>query len=649
MVNGRIMIVEDEGLVAEDLAACIAGFGYEVVGVASSAAAARALAETQKPDLALLDIQLRGEADGIALAQELRRHQIGFVYLTAHSDERTLERAQTTEPLGYVLKPFGARDMLPVLQTALYRHSAEVRLRGMEHWLSTTLRSIGDGVLVTDVDGRVTFMNRVAEGIAGVTQHDAVGRDLLEILPFVDPHGAPTNDNVAARAIAEGATVYLEPGIDLVRSDGSRIGIDDCASPIRDDDGKVTGAVVVFRDATERRRVDHRRQEADRRVIEAEKLESLAVVAGGLAHDLNNVLTSILGNVALCRHAGPAEPLLTPLHDIESGVRTAAELCRRMLNGLGACPVAPQAIPLGEVVAECLQRERTMAAGQIGLHARPERTDLAVMADPVQLRQVIGNLVRNAVEALAGRRGEVVVRAGAVHLPNQHVEAGNPMQTLPPGDYVWIEVADDGPGMPADVKARVFEPFFTTKIGGRGLGLANVHSIVRRHHGAIGVESEPGIGTVFRVLLPSAGAAPAAADAATPAPQPTVLVVDDDEAVRNTTMRLLSLRRWQCHGAASGAEAMRMLRGGLAVDGVVLDALMPSESGIETLAAIRAWRQDLPVLLVSGLSHHPDPGRASDPATAFLAKPFRIDELTGELRRLMRPGDGRQRAPSTRE
>jgi len=631
-MNGRIMIVEDEGLVADDLSSCIQGFGYDVVGVASSVEAAEQLVDRVKPDLVLLDIQLRGERDGIDLAAELRKKQIGFVYLTAHSDRRTLDRAEVTEPLGYVLKPFGARDMLPVLKTALYRHAAEKNLRGMEAWLSTTLRSIGDGVLVTDRDGRVTYVNPEAERLLGRRCQDVVGSDSAEVLHLVAPDGSAMASNLATRAIELSANVRLEPGLDLVRPDGTRVAIDDCASPVCSDRGDVTGAVVVFRDDSERRLVEQRRFEADQRMHEAEKLESLSVVSSGLAHDLNNVLVSVLGSVALCRATQPQPAVLDSLQLIEKSARDASVLCHRMLNGAGANPLTLALVDLVAVVDECARRERTIAGDRVAIRTRFERPELFVSADEVQMQQVITNLLRNAVEAMRGAGGTVTVRGGTVTLPNEFARGQTGTDELPAGDYVWLEVADDGPGMPTNVKAKVFEPFFTTKTSGRGLGLANVASIVRRHDGVIACESEFGCGAVFRILLPGSVEANSVRARAVPR---TALVVDDDRGVRVVTSRLLGTRNWACHEASNGDDAVRMLRDGLAVDAVVLDMMMPGTDGNHALTAIRALRPELPVVVVSGLEPR-EPALVSDPHTAFLMKPFVIDQLTTAIERLRR-------------
>jgi DNA-binding NarL/FixJ family response regulator len=206
MTSRRVMIVEDESLVAEDLQTCLAKSGFDVVGIADCAESARRLANAASPDLALLDIRLKGTEDGIDIAEHLRRERIGFVYLTSHADAATLARARTTEPLGYVLKPFDAREMVPVLEMAFYRHGAERRLRDMEAWLNLTLRSIGDGVVVTDAQRRVTYLNPVAERLLGWSRHDALGLPVGDVMCLVRAANGATVDCLVARALRTEAT-----------------------------------------------------------------------------------------------------------------------------------------------------------------------------------------------------------------------------------------------------------------------------------------------------------------------------------------------------------------------------------------------------------------------------------------------------------
>ncbi len=503
MTTRRVMIVEDEAIVAEDLRMCLGQMGYEVVGVADSAGAAERLAQTSSPELALLDIRIKGSRDGIELAAWLQEQRIGFVYLTSHADETTLGRARNTEPLGYVLKPFHARELHPVLEMAFHRHAAEQRLRSMENWLATTLRSIGDAVIVTDASRRVSYLNPAAERVTGWKLSDALGIPSADVLRLVQDVSHEALDDVVARAMMGEATVYLEPGVELVRRDGTRIPVDDTAAPIKDADGCVTGAVVVIQDATQRLRQLQEQGEVQERLEEARRLHGLGVLAGGLAHDLNNILTTILGEVGLAQDDATG-PLRDRLDEIESQAMTAGSLCRSLLSGAGAGPVERVAVAVAEVAQACLGRVRKLAPHGIALEVLSEAHGLRVLANPTHLHQVLQNLLQNAVEALAGRSGTVVVRLGTTRLPSRAPGAAGFELELPPGDYVWIEVADDGPGMADAVLRRIFDPFFTTKVHGRGLGLASVRGIVRRNGAAITAVSEEGHGTVFRLLWPAA-------------------------------------------------------------------------------------------------------------------------------------------------
>jgi two-component system, cell cycle sensor histidine kinase and response regulator CckA len=634
MPSGRIMIVEDESLVAEDLNSILETAGFEVVGIADSFGSAEEMAEVGHPDIALLDIRLKGERDGIDLAHELRRRSIGFVYLTSHSDAGTLARAEVTEPLGYVLKPFGAREMLPVLQTAFYRHAAELRLRNVESWLRTVLHSIGDAVFVTDRDARVTYINPVAEALVGRRLRHATGMMLTDIAPVTDLRTGEQVSCIAKRAMEQGNVVFLEPEAELLRADKMRLPVEDCGAPIRDADGTITGAVVVMRDGTPRKRMEQQRLEAERRMQDAQRLESIGVVASGLAHDLGNVVTSILGNVSLCIEEGASSA--TSLREIENQALLAADLCNRMLAGARPAQPSLAAVELGPLVTDCINTERGLAGDLVQFAYEPERAGLQLSADAVQVRQVLQNLLRNACEAMGERGGGVVVRAGPIELPSTLLGERSAARMLRTGSYVWLEVCDDGPGMPDEVKARIFTPFFTTKSTGRGLGLASVMGIVHRHGAAMEIESALGVGTVFRLFWPAAVAAATAADRPTAPPVAgrTVLLVDDDDAVRKTTLRLLEGRGWLCHQAADGERALALLRAEPGIAAVVLDLRLQGIVSDKLLADMRAHRADLPVLLVSGAPDVPSELRL-DERVRFLAKPFRIDELVLYLQQLI--------------
>lgn len=206
-----------------------------------------------------MDIHLSGEMDGIAAADEIRRrNRLPVVFLTAHSDEATLNRAKITEPYGYVLKPFDERELQITIEIALYRHGAEMKLRQMERWLGTTLKSIGDGIITTDMEGKIIFMNRMAEVLTGWPQSEALGRPFGEILRLIHTTTRTRVNNLVERVLAHGVIIDLSPDTALINRQEDDVPIDKSAAPIRDENGKVTGVVIVFRELTARKYVEEK-------------------------------------------------------------------------------------------------------------------------------------------------------------------------------------------------------------------------------------------------------------------------------------------------------------------------------------------------------------------------------------------------------
>jgi len=512
MFNARILIAEDEGLVAEDLRQLLQRLGYAVAGIVDTAAQAVTMAAALRPDLVLMDIRLEGEGDGIDAAIQLKQqHAIPFVFVTAHADPATLARATRAEPLGYVVKPFNERELGAAIETALYRHQAEDRLQRMERWLSTTLHSIGDAVIVADQDQRVTFLNGVAEQMTRWPINEALGQRFDLVFKVLQGKDRLPMTSQASTALHTGVTVRVDDDSLLVARDGTVIPIDDSAAPIRDDHGQAIGVVVVFRDCTERKRMRDEQQRMERRLQDAARLESLGVLAGGLAHDLNNILTAILGNASLCRRELAAgSPQQQHLQVIETSVHAAADLCRQMLTCAGIGPLATGPVDLNKIVGDGIDLVRGSLGPGVQVQTRLAAAPVASRGDPGQLAQVVMNLLLNAAEALPDGNGTVTVATGTMPVTAARLATMVGTPTLPAGDYAFLEVTDTGAGMSAATQARIFEPFFSTKSLGRGLGLPGVLGIVRRHGGAIRVDSVPGTGTMIRALLPQAEPPPAA-------------------------------------------------------------------------------------------------------------------------------------------
>lgn len=255
-LNGtpRIMVVEDEGIIAQDIKNCLEGLGYIVPDVVFTGREAISRAEELRPDLVLMDIVLKGDIDGIETAAEIRKkYNIPIVYLTAYEDDRTLKRAKMTEPLGYILKPFEERYLRSSIEMALYKHQMETKLKENERWLSAILKSVGDAVIVTDQFGFIKFLNPVAEVLTGWTLHEVAGKRIYELLLLLDEDTREPMQNPIERVLAENIVIGRSNHTVLIARDGREISIDHSSSPLRDDKGRLTGAVLIIQDITERK------------------------------------------------------------------------------------------------------------------------------------------------------------------------------------------------------------------------------------------------------------------------------------------------------------------------------------------------------------------------------------------------------------
>jgi PAS domain S-box-containing protein len=262
MSNVKILVVEDESIVAMDIKHRAEGLGYSVTGITPSGEGAIQKALETLPDLVLMDIVLKGDMDGVEAAQKIRDTlDIPVVYLTAYSDEKTLKRAKVTEPFGYIIKPFEDRELHSAVEVALYKHKMESKLKESEKWLSTTLESIGDAVIATDENGCVKFMNPVAMAITGWNEADALGKNLKEIYNIIKEDSEASIDDPVKEVIQKNQIIELNDPTILITRNGNKVPIDDSSAPIKDSNGNIIGVALVFRDITERRKAEKEREE----------------------------------------------------------------------------------------------------------------------------------------------------------------------------------------------------------------------------------------------------------------------------------------------------------------------------------------------------------------------------------------------------
>lgn len=257
MAKTRVMIVEDEDIVALDIKKILKNLGYDIAAVASTGKDAIKAAMESRPDLILMDIKLKGGMDGVETATRLRNIiDTPTIYITAYSDDDTLKRAKITEPFGYLLKPFESRELYTAIEMALYKHRMEKKLRDSEEWLSTTLKSIGDAVITTDTEGYIIFMNVVAEKLTGWKLSEAKGKDIKSVFKIIDEETYEVIENPVKKVIEEGVFPGRPNHTILISRNGKEIPIEDNASPIKDDEGNIIGVVMVFKDITDRKRAE---------------------------------------------------------------------------------------------------------------------------------------------------------------------------------------------------------------------------------------------------------------------------------------------------------------------------------------------------------------------------------------------------------
>ncbi|HDK16724.1 MAG TPA: PAS domain S-box protein, partial [Nitrospirae bacterium] len=256
MAKKQIMIVEDESIVAEDIKMSLQGMGYKVPAVVSRGEEAIKKATKFRPDLVLMDIVLQGEMNGIDVAGQIRaKLNIPVIYLTAYADDDTLSRAKVTEPFGYLIKPFEDRELYSVIETALYKHGMEKKVKESQEWLSTVLKSIGDAMIATDMDGRIMFINPVAEKLTGWKQEEAKGKTIEEVFNIINEETGERAESPVKKVLRERTVVGLTDQTILIARDGAKRPIDDSGAPIRDEKGNITGVVLVFRDITEHKKL----------------------------------------------------------------------------------------------------------------------------------------------------------------------------------------------------------------------------------------------------------------------------------------------------------------------------------------------------------------------------------------------------------
>ncbi len=564
----------------------------------------------------------------IAAGREVR---VDWCFRHPNGSWRWLESAGRS----YVTSTGEKRSVL-ISRDVTERVRAEQELRRSEERYRVLLETAGYVVSESDMEGRLLFASPNLVELNGYTPEELVGTTPV---PLVHPDDVERTTSLFLRSLETGKATHTDP-YRFRHKDGSWRWMDGVSILYERPDGERI-RLGMTRDITDRVEAERCRRELEERMQQAQKLEGLGVMAGGIAHDFNNLLTPILGDTSLALLDLPPEsPVRARLQKVQKAAHRAAALTHQMLTYAGEESLHIEVLNLSRLVQEMAQLLETAASRESVLVYDLGSALPAIEGDAARVSQVVMNLITNASEALEGE-GRITLRTGVEALDAPalaRIILGNELSA---GRFVFVEVADTGCGMDAETRARIFDPFFTTKFTGRGLGLAAVLGIVRAHQGAIDLESEPGRGTRFRVYFPAADRILAQA-VPPPAREPwrasgTLLVVDDEDGVRDLARDTLVRAGFRVYCARDGREALEIFeRHADEIRLVLLDRTMPTTSGEETFEGIRKLRPHARVILVSGYSRQ----RASERfrgkgLDGFLEKPFLPATLLERVREVL--------------
>ncbi len=483
----RILVVEDEVIVAEDIRRSLETQGYAVPSTAVSGEEAIREALENNPDLALMDIFLLGEMDGIETARKIRSLvDIPVIYLTAYSDKIILERARLTEPFGYILKPFKERELVIAIENALFKHKIEKKLKESREWLNTTLQSINEGVIATDSKGLVKFMNPAAQFMTGWGQEESQGRFLMDVFYI----SGGTKDS---ELFGMGGDIIRGYQTLLNSRQRAKTPVDLSFAPIRDEKGGIKGKVLVFRDINEQKRAEEYRIEKDRlEYASRAKSEFLA----NMSHELRTPLNAIIGFSELLMQK-KAGDLNEKQGKYVGNVISASNHLLGLINDIldlsrveaGKVELSVEQISVPSAISDAI----TLITEKASKHNINLKKDLDpqlefIEADRQRFKQMLYNLLSNAVKFSKEEGGAVTLK------------------TRKEGDFAKISVSDEGIGIREDDMGKLFKTFGQLESGrkseGTGLGLAITKNLAELHGGTITVESKYGVGSTFTLHIP---------------------------------------------------------------------------------------------------------------------------------------------------
>ncbi|MCP4149493.1 MAG: response regulator [bacterium] len=626
MKRGRVLIVEDEQILQLALRENVTALGYEVVGGVDSGARAIELALELSPELILMDIRIKGKIDGIEAAEIIHRSKnIPIVYLTAYADDKTLARAKPTNPEAYLAKPINPVELKSAIELALYRKKMEEKVIQSEKRFRSIFENSLDTIFISTPEGQLVDINAAGCKLFGYTKEELLSINISElyleprerstVLSAIDTHGGVKEHEFFLKT-KQGKTI-----IALIT-----------ASLVKDVSGLTTGYQGIIRDFTEKKQLEEK-------LIQAAKMESIGRLAGGMAHDFNNVLTIICGYAEKLYLQMQDKNAKGDLKTILTAVEKAARLIESILIFSRKKKMNPEPIMLDEILRElekmldCVLVEHMAIQLVLGSGGW-------IFIDKSQLEQVIMNLAVNARDAMP-QGGKITISTCKRTLPNDRT--GN-SAGIEAGQYIELVVADTGIGMNDATREKIFEPFFSTKEEGKGtgLGLSTVYGIVKQNNGFIRVDSEVGKGAAFSILFPEFKGKRELATASVKKKQGhwkglTVLVVEDEEQIVQLAAAIFDLLGFQVITAKDGAEALLKLdKFAGQLDVLFTDILLPGMPVSEIAEKVTALHPNVTVVYTSGYpGQHLSRIGVRQKQVHFIQKPYTSRNIADKLEEIL--------------
>ncbi|HPC83154.1 MAG TPA: PAS domain S-box protein [Thermoanaerobaculaceae bacterium] len=527
------------------------------------------------------------------------------------------------------------RGFLVAVRDITERRRLQAEVEAQREYLQAVLDTMSDAVFVDDArTGQIIDVNRKMCELYGYTREEALRVSVGDLSLGEPPYSQAEALEWLRRAREEGPQRFEWLA---KRKDGSLFWVEVSIAP-----ATISGEerfVVLAHDISDRKTAEERRRQMEYRLQDEQRLQSLAVLAGGLAHDFNNLLMAISGSLDLVRLRLPQDsPAVRPIGQAKASLGRAAELTRQMLAFAGRGRVFVEPLSLSTVVEGLGALLASIVGPSVELRLHLDPAVPEIMADSAQVQQVVFNLVHNASEACGNRPGLVSVEVRCRECDESVLAASEIPDRPAPGRFVAITVADNGSGIDASIRPHLFDPFFSTRQLGRGLGLPAVHGIVRSHKGALLIESGVGWGTTVTVLFPVLEAArDAAGGADRDHTTRGVLVVEDQASVREVVIEMLEEAGYRALGAPDGQSALAVMRErGHEIDCIFLDLTMPGLDGVATLRLIREQRPEVKFVVASGSSAAEVARRfAGQDVAGVLLKPYDVQSLLDELRRVL--------------